>query len=248
MCFVALIHCSIPGHPVVVGANRDEFLDRPGRPPGELRPGIWGGLDPRAGGTWLAVSRRGLIAAVTNLASDQPPYPRARSRGRLCLDAADLPDAATLPAFIHQAAAQAVYNPFNLLVADSRSAAVASWDGGELLVQALEPGLHVIGNARPDDVGDPKVARGRRLIGSPASIEEVLRLLPAVLGDHGQPPGSAGAICIHGDRHGTLSSTVLALAAAAANRARYLHAEGPPCRTEYRDYSYLLAAGTQTGP
>ena len=80
MCFLALLHRIVPGHPIVLAANRDESLDRPGLPPSELVPGLWGGRDPRAGGTWLCVNSSGLVAAVANILSPLAPGPSARSR------------------------------------------------------------------------------------------------------------------------------------------------------------------------
>ncbi|HJR26692.1 MAG TPA: NRDE family protein, partial [Acidimicrobiales bacterium] len=45
--------------PVLLGAIRDEFVDRPWDPPARHWSGPWAGLvggrDAKAGGTWLAV-------------------------------------------------------------------------------------------------------------------------------------------------------------------------------------------------
>ena len=61
MCTVLLLHR--PGHafPVLIAANRDERLDRAWDPPGAWwpdRPGVVGGRDRTAGGTWMAAEPR----------------------------------------------------------------------------------------------------------------------------------------------------------------------------------------------
>ena len=79
MCLLAIFFRAVPDAALVVGANREEFYDRPGEPPqildGPMR--AVGGRDPRAGGTWLGVNARGVVAAVTNRPLPAPP-PKAR--------------------------------------------------------------------------------------------------------------------------------------------------------------------------
>lgn len=68
MCLLALFFRAVPGVPLIIGANREEAYERPGTPPQRLDghiPAI-GGLDPRAGGTWLGVNAAGVVIAVTN--------------------------------------------------------------------------------------------------------------------------------------------------------------------------------------
>lgn len=63
MCtVVALVR---PGR-VLLAANRDERIDRPWDPPAEYWPGILGGRDRTAGGTWMALNKAGVVATVLN--------------------------------------------------------------------------------------------------------------------------------------------------------------------------------------
>src|SRR5262249_59823869 len=73
------------GEPVLRAANRDEFRKRPTDDPAEIAPGVFGGRDRQAGGTWLAV-RAGGLAALTNIGG-APPRDDAPSRGELPLAA-----------------------------------------------------------------------------------------------------------------------------------------------------------------
>lgn len=85
MCTLIVLHRCVPERPLVVAANRDEFLDRPAEPPAiraSSRGPIVAPLDLEAGGTWVGLSRRGVFAGLTNLrpetaGSDASPNDRA---------------------------------------------------------------------------------------------------------------------------------------------------------------------------
>lgn len=90
MCLLVVAYKVHPDVPLVLAANRDEFLQRP-----SLRAGFWpdephllAGRDLKAGGTWLGLSTLGRVAALTNyrdLSRKDPPD--APSRGKLVVDA-----------------------------------------------------------------------------------------------------------------------------------------------------------------
>ncbi len=73
MCTLIVLHRCVPDKPLVVAANRDEFLDRPAEEPA-LRSSkagpIVAPLDLEAGGTWVGVNARGVFAGLTNLRSE----------------------------------------------------------------------------------------------------------------------------------------------------------------------------------
>lgn len=61
-------------HPVyrlILGANRDEFRDRPTDPARFWSDAqhILAGRDKRAGGTWLGITTDGKLAAITTIAT-----------------------------------------------------------------------------------------------------------------------------------------------------------------------------------
>jgi len=88
MCTLIALHQCVVGAPLVIAANRDEFLDRPAEGPA-LRDTSHGTIlapkDARAGGTWLGMNPSGLFAAVTNRRNGEPD-PELRSRGLLVHD------------------------------------------------------------------------------------------------------------------------------------------------------------------
>ena len=162
MCTVVVL--IRPGHPwpLVVAANRDERLDRTWDPPAVWwpdHPDIVAGRDRTAGGTWMGVTGRGVIAAVLNRQGSLGPAAGKRSRGELPLRALAQPTA--------EAAAQAIaaldagqWRSFNLVLADSAGALFVRGLGhGRPQVQRLAPGLHMVTAHDPDDPDSPRVAR-----------------------------------------------------------------------------------------
>lgn len=86
MCLIAFALHADPGCPLLIAANRDEFLDRPTEALHRwtLSDGteIVAGRDLRDGGTWLGLSPRGRVAMLTNVRQTQAG-PGPRSRGEL---------------------------------------------------------------------------------------------------------------------------------------------------------------------
>ena len=249
MCTLVVLHRAIPGVPLVVAANRDEFLARRSEGPALRRtPGgiaVVAPRDARGGGTWLGVSARGIFAALTNVAGE-PPDPERRSRGLLVLDALEA-GSAREAAERTRSLASGRYNAFNLFVADFHEAWGVSCRG-EARRLRLEPGAHVVGNAALDAQPTPKIARlreraerlaGEALPGALAGLAELCR-------DHqdGDPLASA---CVHTESYGTRSSALLALADAESESV-FRFAEGTPCQNAYDDFTPLLhelARGTR---
>ncbi|WP_157247479.1 NRDE family protein [Nonomuraea typhae] len=140
------------GAPLTLMGVRDELADRPWEGPGEHwpeYPGVVGGRDLKAGGTWLAVdpaTRR--AAALLNGRGTAAPDNVRVSRGDLplkALAAGGLPDVDL-----------AAYDPFHLLLADVSGARLWSWDGVRQAARTLPEGVSVIVNTGLDP-GDPRV-------------------------------------------------------------------------------------------
>jgi uncharacterized protein with NRDE domain len=71
----------------IVCSNRDEYLARPTQPAcfhsfgGQRDPDVLSGIDVRAGGTWLGVTRAGKVALLTNITEQYASF--TNSRGHL---------------------------------------------------------------------------------------------------------------------------------------------------------------------
>ncbi|HYR97072.1 MAG TPA: NRDE family protein [Candidatus Binatus sp.] len=241
MCTLAAFVGVFPGHPLVVAANRDEYLDRPATPPVVLRdeaPRAVGGRDLTAGGTWLGVTDAGLVCGVLNRRSPAPPDPACRSRGLLCLDLLGSGGAAAAAASI-ASEPRGRYNPFNVLIADRGAAFVASQpQGEEPRVSRLDPGLHLLTNLDLNDPTCPRIAASHRHFAEAGAafaderdVAAFVARLQTVLADHATAldPRGPGSLCVHAGPFGTRSSTVVLVASEGG--PLYFHADGPPCRT-----------------
>jgi len=216
MCTILLRLDPHADEPVVLAANRDEFRTRAADDPAEIAPGVFGGRDRQAGGTWLAIGGTGL-AAVTNVTGARPRSD-APSRGRLPLEALGGALAEDL----------SIWNPFNLLVIDGLGPRVLTHDGGSgrVEVRVLGAGDHVIVNEPFAGSPGPRARRAAARLAAAAALGF------EVLGDHGPPPDQG--LCRHGDEYGTVSATIVALDRDLRVR-RYLHCAGSPCAAPVRD-------------
>lgn len=174
MCLILVAWNAHPDYPLVVAANRDEFLARPAAPAHWWTdaPDLLAGRDLEAGGTWMGVSRSGRFAALTNYRDPTRHLPGAPSRGALvrdCLTAST----ATIATLDRIAAVSARYAGFNMLVSDGATLGIHESTTGS--VRTLAPGIHALSNHLLDTPW-PKVQRAR------ASFTKVITRLP----DHGQ--------------------------------------------------------------
>jgi len=241
MCTLALYYRALPGVPLLVAANRDEFLERPSRDPGVLcsEPWVVAGQDLSAGGTWLGLNERGMVAGVLNKRGPEAVVdPSRRSRGLLCLEVLQAANPGAARALLAAASAHD-YNGFSLLVASADECFVATTRADKLDLVDLAPGVHLLTNLEINDPTCPRIAKSHRLFAALAERgEELPVLLPelrALLSDHSTPldPRSQHIenLCVHRGPYGTRSSTVIALPAGAP--WRYWHAPGAPCQTAY---------------
>ncbi len=244
MCTLAAYVGCWPQWPLVVAANRDEFLDRPSAEPAVIAvdPWVFAGQDLSAGGTWLGINEAGLVVGVLNRRIPGGPDPERRSRGLLCLALLQQPSRAAALAALGAERGEA-YNRFNLLLADRDGAVVAGNPGTGLSVQPLPPGLHLLTNLELNDPTCPRIAKSWQRFhaiaerAAPSDPVELVAPLRAVLSDHSTALDPRAAVvdmvCAHRPGYGTRSSSIIA--ADAHGRIRFWHAAGPPCTTEYHE-------------
>jgi uncharacterized protein with NRDE domain len=206
--------------PVLLGAVRDEFVDRPWEAPGRHwdgpAAGLVGGVDRVAGGTWLAVDP---AAPATAAVLNGPP--RGFSPDRVRPSRGGLPLAALTGAPLPDPSG---YDSFHLLRATLDAIEVWSWDGVELRHQQLDPGDHILVNAGVDVPDHPLVSHFRPRLraatepdprpGSPP--ERAWKgWLPLIAGD-GLDPSDPRALIVRrefdGRTYGSGSASLLALA------------------------------------
>ena len=182
MCLAVLALRCIPGLPVLIAANRDEFHARPTTPAAPWAgdgPAVYAGRDLRAGGTWMGASEAGRYALVTNYREPGRHADDAPSRGALVenwLRGSDSP--ATFMARLHAEGER--YNGFNLIVGEA-SGAWYYGNRGEA-PHELGDGVHAVSNHLLDTPW-PKLTRTRQ------AFERFLRHLPEPI-----EPGSLYAL------------------------------------------------------
>jgi uncharacterized protein with NRDE domain len=236
-----VVHKSVKGFPIILAANRDEYLDRPTRGPCLLMqaPQAWGGRDERGGGTWLGINAYGLVVGLTNRRrrDGSANDPTRRSRGLLCLAALQCRSPAEVVARLTSEPAER-YNPFNLLIVDQEEAVWIAYEDAPL-VHSIEPGLHILANGDINDFETVRIRRARYLLlhNVDTKLHMLLPYLERVCKDHGSGVEEQESICMHRptENYGTVSSTILALSSDLGCSV-YRYAEGPPCTTPYTEY------------
>jgi hypothetical protein len=247
MCTVVILRRPEHRWPVLIGANRDEMIDRPSRSPGrhwQDRPKVVAGLDLLAGGSWLGVNDCGVAAAVLNREGSLGPMPGRRSRGELVLAALDRATAA--------AAAEALsnldpgaYRTFNLIVADARDGFWLRHAGGARVeLRPLKEGLSLIAAGDVDDLATRRLELAMpafRAWPAPEPDRGDWAGWEALLGGTRAPPGepATAAMRFRTDGYGTVSSALIALPGhdGAGRPARFRFAEWQPEPTSWREVS-----------
>lgn len=220
MCLVAFALRAHPDYRLVLAANRDEFHGRPAEAMHWWRdhPEVLAGRDLEAGGTWLAVSRSGRVATVTNYREDLRRKHSGRSRGELVRNFATGDDSAS---DYCRGLNPLDYAGFSLLASDGERMAYMSNRGDD--VRDLEPGIYGLSNAALDTPWD-KVVRAKAALESLVEAdrlqaEYLFELLsdrePSPADDYsgtGLPPALARAVSapfITAGEYGTRCSSVL---------------------------------------
>jgi uncharacterized protein with NRDE domain len=204
MCLIAIAHRASERFPLVIAANRDEDYERASE---DARfwsdaPEVIGGRDAVHGGSWLAITRSGRFAAVTNLRGAQR---MRRSRGALVRDfvTSTTEPRAFADALLRDAAE---YSGFHLLAGQA---------GGEIVHvtqdswSPLAAGIHAISNAPAGELW-PKTTIAidamKEALGEPASLMRFLMHFLTTPRDSGSV---VSEVFIAGDRYGTRASTVI---------------------------------------
>jgi hypothetical protein len=244
MCTVVVSIGSSPAWPLLFAANRDERLDRASRPPAchwPDAPDVFGGLDVLAGGTWLAINRQGVVAAVLNRSGTLGPAPGKRSRGELPLIALrhrTARSAANALAALDGGA----WRSFNMIVGDVDGAYYVRGLGDALVdVHPLTQGVHMVTAQDLDDVASPRLARHLpRFRTAPPPNPPDWATWPSLLSDR-QPPAEAAINVPSKSGFGTVSSALIALSPSKPTQFRV--SPTAPIPDSYHDVAWPDAWG-----
>jgi uncharacterized protein with NRDE domain len=176
MCLILIAWRAHPEFPCVLAANRDEFHERPSAPadwwPGDA--GVLAGRDLTGGGTWLGVTRRGRLAALTNFRDAGERRPQAPSRGRLVSEMLHS-HAGVARTLAHLREVAPAYNPFNFVFSDGERLGIYESVVGQ--GRELAPGIYGLSN-HVLDTPWPKVSKSKSgLAAALADDGAILRVL-----------------------------------------------------------------------
>jgi uncharacterized protein with NRDE domain len=223
MCLIVFAYDCHPDYRLILGANRDEFRNRPADPAGfwSSAPYLLAGRDKQAGGTWMGVTTTGKFAAITNYRDPRLQVPDPPSRGRLVadflLDATLTPDACQ--AQLHRDGEK--YDGFNLLYGTLDTLYYFTNRGGSS--GPVSPGIHGLSNHLLDTRwAKVTVAKSRleaMLLQGSVDPEEIFAALsdPVPFADNLLPDTGVGLdrerllspLFIENEVYGTRSSTVI---------------------------------------
>jgi len=247
VCLIAFAWRVNPAFPLIVAANRDEFLRRPTAPAafwGEA-PHVLAGRDLEAGGTWLGVTTSGRFAALTNFRDPEAHREGRRTRGELV--ARFLEGDETPVAYLDRVRENALlYNRFSLLVGDPSHLLVYSNVAGT--PTPVPPGVHGLSNHLLDTPW-PKVARTKAALASIASDPDPAPdAILSLLADPTRPPDAdlpdtgvgleierfLSSPFIEGPAYGTRSSTAVVVSRDGIVFVERTHPEKTDRRVELR--------------
>ncbi len=215
MCLIALAYKVHPKFPLIVAANRDEFLERPTEPAHFWKdaPDILAGRDQRAGGTWMGITRTGRFAVITNYRDMRRNFPAGPSRGLLVREALELGI---------DPKSTKTYAGFNLIYGSVNE--LRYQNNIEGVDEALQPGIHGLSNHFLDTPW-PKVVKAKQELKKLLDLqdEEPSEALFNLLADYAIAPDAslpdtglplemervASSIFIRSAGYGTRCSTVI---------------------------------------
>ncbi|MGO2880647.1 MAG: NRDE family protein [Halomonas sp.] len=149
MCLMAFAWQPGTALPLRLAGNRDELHVRPTAPLGywDDAPALLGGRDLEAGGSWLAATRGGRVAALTNVRDLAMVTPLdAPSRGELVANALQCSNIEQwLTDLAHHKAHR--YAGFNLLVATTDRLWYLHHGQHGITLSDVPPGVHGLSNA-----------------------------------------------------------------------------------------------------
>lgn len=230
MCTIIVAKHVVDGSSLIVGANRDEFYNRPWDPPHALGDtGIFCGIDRVAGGTWLGLNSSGLLVAVTNRRHASARH-AVRSRGLLCLELLQESSPARAEKVLRQRLRRGPYNHFNLLIADRSRATVYGYVGHVARVDALPDGVHIVSDAHGLNPFSLNSVRQQVRAKAALGFGPFRAHLAQLLSNHSEAHVDH-VLCKHFSQAGTLCSSIVRLSN--SQPAEFWFANAPPCQASY---------------
>ncbi|CAN5355906.1 NRDE family protein [soil metagenome] len=174
MCLAAISIGQFDRFPLVLAANRDEYLARPTAPVDWWTPrpdgvAILSGRDLEAGGTWLGLGKNGRLALLTNVREPARQVSNAPSRGGLVTEWLESSESG---ADFWQRQSAIPYNGYNLIAGDVREGRWFWGSNRSTGTMPLMPGLYGLSNAELDTPWPKLVSLKQRLASATERVAE----------------------------------------------------------------------------
>jgi uncharacterized protein with NRDE domain len=223
MCLIIFAYQTHPRYKLILAANRDEYYRRPTAPASwwEEARFLLAGKDLEAGGTWMGITKKGKLAALTNYRGTEPHKKNAPSRGALVSQYL-LSNISSQEYLEELQAKSAQYNGFNLILGDMDH--LCYYSSRQEKILRVSPGVHGLSNDSLDTPW-PKVVKSKhqleqQVLNQPEiSLESIFSFLEdtGMAPDDQLPDTGIGieyerglsSIFIKSPEYGTRSSTVL---------------------------------------
>lgn len=235
MCTLIVVHQVHPKYPLIIGANRDEFYDRPSEEPDLLQVlplAIVAPKDLRGGGTWMGAAQGGWFVGLTNQDAGDLIMGK-ESRGHVVRECLLLGDHRQATRFLVGLDPRD-YNPFNLVFGRPEAMFLCRVHHDRPIdLEIIPQGVTVVAN---DCSGEGRyrrrenrAARGARLIAPDDSEDAIVTKLEDVLKSHDGGKDPYQSLCVHDDARGfgTKSSSVVLVSN--TGDVDYFHSEGHLC-------------------
>lgn len=174
MCLLFLSYKESQEYPLIIAANRDEFLDRPTASLDfwDEEQKILAGKDLQGGGTWLGVASDLRFGAITNYRDGRRLAKNGPSRGEIILQF--LEDRKNAKEFMDElASVSSQYDGFNLILGNPDGLYYHS--NQQEGVKELSPGFYGLSNHLLDTPW-PKIRKGKSMLSSlMTGVQEVDR-------------------------------------------------------------------------
>ena len=179
MCLILFSVDDHPDYKLVLLANRDEFYNRSTQRAGwwKDQPVLLGGKDLKENGSWLAITKNGRFAAITNYRDPRHIKASAPTRGKLVTDF--LLNDFTPEEYLKKLRESAsLYNGYNLIFGQHNE--IFYYSNSADLQQKLGPGNYGLSNAFLDTPW-PKVIKGKKKLDTLLNGQDAFSIEQAII-------------------------------------------------------------------
>ncbi len=143
----------------IIGANRDEYFERPSKGPGnhwKQFPNVYAGMDVTKGGSWLGINKSGLFAAILNRKTENINDTTKQSRGHIVINALSFQKLQNSLDYVKEIDSNN-FNPFNLILGDYKSTYwIKNENSKRIELHTLPSGFSMIDGYNLNDINSPK--------------------------------------------------------------------------------------------